>query len=84
MEQKFVRGNQMPFMKTDLSKKIIKMSRRRNRFLKDKSLENGMLYTDQRNCWVSLLRKTKIRYSGLGGLFLMGVMGVGKGGGAKI
>ena len=38
----------------------MKRSRLRNRFLKDKSLE--MLYTQQRNYCVSLLRKTKIRY----------------------
>ena len=31
-------------------------------FLKDKSLENRMLYTQQRNYCVSVLRKTKINY----------------------
>ena len=40
----------------------MKRSRQRNRFLKDKSLENRMLYTQQRNYCVSLLRTTKIRY----------------------
>ena len=35
------------------------LSRLHNRFLKNKSLENRMIYTQQS---VSLLRKTKIRY----------------------
>ena len=61
-KKKIVRGNQMPFMTKDLSKEIMKRSRLRNRFLKDKNLENRMLYTQQRNYCVSLLRKTKIRY----------------------
>ena len=52
----------MPFMTKDLSKEIMKKSRLCNRFLKDKSLENRMLYTQQRNYCVSLLRKIKIRY----------------------
>ena len=61
-KKKFVRSNQMLFMKKDLSKEIIKRSRLCNRFLKDKGLENRMLYTQQRNYCVFLLRKTKIRY----------------------
>ena len=42
-------------------KKIKKGSRLRNRFLKDKSLENTMQYRQQRNDCVSLSRKTKLR-----------------------
>ena len=61
-KKEFVRGNQMPFMKKDFSKEIMKRSRLCNRFLKYKSLENRMLYTQQRNYYVSLLRKNKIRY----------------------
>ena len=61
-KKEFVRGNQMPFMKKDFSKEIMKRSRLCNRFLKYKSLENRMLYTQQRNYYVSLLRKTKIRF----------------------
>ena len=49
-------------MTKDLSEEIMKRSRLRSRFLKDKSLEIRMLYTQQRNHCVSLLRKTKIRY----------------------
>ena len=61
-KKKIVRGNQMPFMTIDLSKKIMKRSRLRNRFLKNKSLENRVLYTQQRTYCVSVLRKTKIWY----------------------
>ena len=49
-------------MKKDFSKEIVKRSRLCNRFLKYKRLENRMLYTQKRNYYVSLLRKTKIRY----------------------
>ena len=47
--KKFVRDNQMPFMTKNLSKEKLKRSRLRYRFLKNKSLENWMLYTQQRN-----------------------------------
>ena len=56
----------MSFMTKDLSKEIMKRSRLSNRFsnrfMKDKSLQNRMPYTQQMNYCVSLLRKTKIRY----------------------
>ena len=48
-KEKFVRDNQMPFMTKHLSKEKLKRSRLRYRFLKNKSLENWMLYTQQRN-----------------------------------
>ena len=43
------------FLTIDLSKEIMKRSRLRNRFLKDESLENRMLHTEQKNYCVSLL-----------------------------
>ena len=55
-------GNQLLFMTRDISKEIIKRSRLCYRFLKNKSLQNTMLHTQQRNYCVSLLRKTNIRY----------------------
>ena len=58
----FVGGNQMSFMMKDLFKEIIKRSRLRHRFLKNKSLENRILYTQQMNYCVCLLRKAKTRY----------------------
>ena len=56
------RLKQMHFMTQDLSREIIKRSIKCNRFSKNKSQENRMLYTQQRNYCVALLRKTKIRY----------------------
>ena len=61
---KYARGNQMPFMTKDLSKEMMTTSRLRNKYLKDKTEENRLLYTQQRNKCVSLLRKTKINYYG--------------------
>ena len=39
-------------------------SRLRNKYLKYKTAENRLLYTQQRNICVSLLRKTKMNYYG--------------------
>ena len=59
---KHARDNQMPFMTKDLSKNIMKRSRLHNKYLKNNDEENWELYTKQRNCFVSLLRKTKKDY----------------------
>ena len=60
-KKKHARGNQMPFLNKDLSKAI--MTRiKLNIFLQNKSEENKIRYTKQRNFCVSLLRKTKKRY----------------------
>ena len=64
IKKKYARGNQMPFMTKDLSKEMMTRSRLRNKYLKDKTEENRLLYTQQRNKCVSLLRKTKINYYG--------------------
>ena len=64
MKKKYARGNQMPFMTKDLSKEIMIRSRLRNKYLNNKSEENRLLYTQQRNKCVSLLRKTKTNYYG--------------------
>ena len=45
-----------------LSKAITKRSRLRNNFLKNRTRENKTLYTKQRNCCVSLLKKSKKKY----------------------
>ena len=63
-KKKYARGNQMPFMTKDLSKKMMTRSRLRNKYLKDKTEENRLLCTQQRSKCVSLLRKTKINYYG--------------------
>ena len=59
---KHARGNQMPFMTKDFSKNIMKRSRLRNKYLKKNNNEDRKLYTKQRNCCISLLRKTKKAY----------------------
>ena len=45
-----------------LPKEIMTRSRLRNKYLKHKTEENRLLYTQQRNKCVSHLRKTKINY----------------------
>ena len=64
IKKTYARGNQMPFMTKDLSKEMMTRSRLRNKYLKDKTEENRLLYTQQRNKCVSLLRKAKINYYG--------------------
>ena len=63
IKKKYARGNQMSFMTKDLSKMMTR-SRLKNKYLKDKTEENRLLYTQQRNRCVSLLRKTKVNYYG--------------------
>ena len=52
---KYVRGNQMSFLTKQLSKEIMKRSRLRNNFLRNRTEENKILYNRQRNYCVSLL-----------------------------
>ena len=52
----------MSFIAKDLSKAIMKRSRLRNNFLKNKTEQNKTLYTKQRNYCVSLLKKSKKKY----------------------
>ena len=52
----------MPFITKDLSKAIMKRSRLRNNFLKNRTGENKTLYTKQRNYCVSRLKKSKKKY----------------------
>ena len=62
IKRKYTRGNQMPFMTKELSKEIMARSRLRNKYLTDKTVENRLLYTQQRNKCVALLRNTKKNY----------------------
>ena len=61
-KQKYTRGNHLPFMNKTISKEIMKRTRFRNQFLKNRTDENKSRYTKQRNYCVSLLRKTKTQY----------------------
>jgi hypothetical protein len=61
-KQRFVRGNQSPFINKECSKAIMTRSRLRNKFWKYNTPENRKAYSKQRNYCVSLLRKTKRNY----------------------
>ena len=58
-KQKYARGNHMPFMNKTLSKEIMKRTKLRNKFLKERTDESKKRYTLQRNHCVSLLKNTK-------------------------
>ena len=49
IKKKHKRGNQMPFVTKDLVKAIMKRSKLRNNYLKNKTDANRMLYKKQRN-----------------------------------
>ena len=61
-KQKYVRSNHLAFMNKSLSKEIMKRTRLRNKFLKDRDKENKSRYSKQRNYCVSLIRKMKKDY----------------------
>ena len=61
-KQKYARGNHLPFMHKSLSKKIMKIKRLRNKFLKYRNKENKSRYSKQRNYCVPLIRKMKKDY----------------------
>ena len=46
-QRKHAKGNQMPFITKHLSKAIMRRSRLRNDFLKNRKEENKVLYTKQ-------------------------------------
>ena len=52
----------MPFFNKELLKAIMTRTKLRNIFLQNRSEEDRMRYTKQRNVCVSLLRKKKKRY----------------------
>ena len=58
-KKKYVRGNQSSFMNKTFSKVIMKGSKLRNIFLKNKTKENRNNYAKQSNLCVALLRKIK-------------------------
>ena len=63
MKQKYLRANQGRFMTKDLHKAIMKRSRLRNKFLRDRTDISREEYKKQRNLCVSLLKKAKKDYS---------------------
>ena len=61
-EKKDVRGNNEPFMTKTLSTSIMERTRFRNRFLKNTTDENRLVFTRQKYFSVSFLRKEKKHY----------------------
>ena len=61
-EKKYLRANEVPFMTKELHDVIMKRSRYRNKFLKDKSQTNRENYKIHRNFSKKLSRKTKKSY----------------------
>ena len=64
LKKKYIRGNSSPFMKRVLSKKIMKRSRLRNKYLKSKSETDKKNYVKQRNYYMTLLRRIKKEHYG--------------------
>ena len=62
IRKKYLRANEDPFMTKELHNAIMKRSRYRNKFLKDKSQTSRENYKIQRNLCKKLLRKTKKSY----------------------
>ena len=60
--KKILRHNNGPFMTKELPKKIMKRSKLKNKYNKNRNSENWSFYKKQRNYCVSLLRKTKKTY----------------------
>ena len=61
-KKKYIRGNNKPFMTKAVSRAAMQRSRLRNKFLKNPSEENKLIYNKQRNFCISLLRKEKKEY----------------------
>ena len=59
---KIVRGNNAPFMNKNLRKAIMRRSKLRNLYLKNRTNTNKINYNRQRNFCVQLLRQTKKDY----------------------
>ena len=57
LKQKIVRGNNAPFMNSNLRKAIYTRTRLKNRYNKNPTIENEMKYKKQRNFCVNLRRK---------------------------
>ena len=61
-KKKYIHGNNKPFMTKTFSKAIMQRTRFRNKFLKNPTDQNKLIYNKQRNFCISLLRKEKKEY----------------------
>ena len=59
LKKKYVRANEAPFITKELHKAILKRSRLRNKFLKDRTENNIKNFKLQRNFYKKWLRTTK-------------------------
>ena len=62
MKKKTVRGNNAPFMNKSLSKAFMHRSKLKNKYNKNPTESNNLLYKKQRNLCVNLLKKEKRNY----------------------
>ena len=62
IKKKYLKANHASFVTKELRKAIMKRSRLRNDFLKDRNDDSQNSYRKQRNLCVTLLRKAKKRY----------------------
>ena len=58
-KQRYIRGNQSPFMNKDILKALMNGARFRNRFLKESTPMNRLAYKKQRNYCVSVMRENQ-------------------------
>lgn len=63
-KKKCIRGIHSPFGNKELSKSIMKRTRLRNKFLRNRSTKNKEIFNKQRDCCVLLVRKSKKEYYG--------------------
>ena len=62
LKQKYLRGNDQPFMTKNMRKAIMLRTKLRNIYLQNPTEENGLIFRKQRNYCVKLLKQTKKSY----------------------
>ena len=62
LKQEVVRNNNQSFMTETLRKAIMKRSKLRKKFNKERNAKNWSNYKQQRKCYSNLLKKSKTRY----------------------
>ena len=62
LKQKYIKTNNGPFMNKDITKAIMKLTRLRKNYLKNRSDVNRKTYNIQRSLCLSLVRKAKLDY----------------------
>ena len=62
IKQKYVKGNYSPFMNNYIHRALIARTRLRNRFLKEATAINRLIYKNQRDYFFSLMRTNIKQY----------------------